>query len=130
MLNAIAMLSGILCVATAVMWVRSYYIGDSIHLAWPEQGLEMCWVYSARGELWLGVIRLSGAQQLSGSRWFIRRDAPRPVEYSNSLFRLRGGVGFGYSNAPQSSGRKWQGIAFPYAVPLLLWLILFVIACR
>ena len=119
-------LSLLFTLATAILWIRSYFFGESLHVELPEIGIEICWIYSARGELWLGVIRQPTNQRSdsprTGQRWYIRRTRPDAVQYSKTLVRFSANTGFGYSD-DNPPGMKWQGIAFPYAVPQLAGLL-------
>jgi hypothetical protein len=112
--NAATVLSLVLCVATAALWVRSYWRLDTF--AWtrpPRPGAESLFVYldSGSGGMMTGIGLLSygwASEQPSGWDW--RRDDHRPVSYAGGRTANRWGFGHDSFHHPQV---RWVRIIVP-----------------
>jgi hypothetical protein len=116
-LNGLAVLSLLLCVATAALWVRSYYATES--LRWAKGQLWQSWTCGHGRVLYLRAIangeleRVASIRQIeppcsdvTGKQWLVKR--------------LDEFAGFGYGTG---SSLGYQGRA--WVVPLWFLLLLF-----
>jgi hypothetical protein len=127
MFNGLAVLSLVLCVATVVLWVRSYYHTDMVSRIWPYWGVS---VDTGKGGVCIVLCRQSFEPnhiipELAGTHWWT--SAPSDVRPAWQ----RGG--FAYYHFLKIWGRysydQWD-FAGPYWLPTAVGAILPLYALR
>jgi hypothetical protein len=121
--NALTMLSLVLCLASAALWVRSYWRVDEFSWYEPQpHAAEAPFLTADSGGGGLGMtIGFNSVDVMRG--WLVegRRWDARPEEsivYADG--RLANGWGFGHGSQ-RSAGGRWIWIVFPLWLPTILF---------
>jgi len=96
LLNALAVASLVLCVATLTLWIRSYFIADSLHARTERFGAS---IYVCRGSLCVGAWRWHGFHKSVPFYQRVAVDEFGSVYWQNYLESGNGGInllGFWY----------------------------------
>ncbi len=78
--GALTALSLVLCLGSMLMWVRSYWVQDSVR--WNNRQGKETTIGSSRGKLGIGSFTALTAENKSASRPFYKRDKPSDLDWS------------------------------------------------
>ena len=124
-LNGLTVLSLLLCLASAGLWVRGYWREDSLGRRRAARtgaaGLDFGAVSGGGGVMIFSYDRLSGFPWTGPDGWYRVTFAGRPVLYAGGWLPNR--WGFGLVSDLDSRGH-WRGITFPAWLPTALFALL------
>ena len=115
LLHGLTVLSLLLCLASAGLWVRSYWRQDVLGWAGtsrPDAERFFFQIVSGGGGVgvWLGLHSPAYALAARAGGWFAHSFNPRPVPYAGGWPRRR--FGFDYDTF-RSAYVRWAGVVFP-----------------
>jgi hypothetical protein len=123
LLNGLTVLSLVLALALAGLWVRSYWLADSLHwvgVVEPGGWGRLLGLDCGGGGAAIHVGAYAGSTERYGApgRWRWQSRDARPVDYAGGSWGQR--LGFKY--ASQRGGDfRWRAVVFPLWVPTVLF---------
>jgi 4-amino-4-deoxy-L-arabinose transferase-like glycosyltransferase len=126
-ISLIFALSLLLCVATAVLWVRSYWIGDCLTVPEYPDSRERQWIFeSGEGSVAVEVVTDPSPGAYPKESWTYRQTRPDEMQAKGKRERGVGFMGFGFHRETMiifGATLFWKFAIVPYWFPWLLFLI-------